>query len=380
MPLRFKKIGKSVVMKKRELFFLLLSLLTFRMRKRIFDRNKVKKVLVIALNRLGDAVVSIPAFRAIKESLPQSEVTVLSNSYVRDILDRVDFIDRIVAYEKRGTFLEKARLARKLAGHRFDLAVDLTCDYTFGNALVCFLSGARYRVGYGTSGRGFLFHKPVKHKKKPLHAVEEILDIVRSVGLDIASKSLRISASREAREAIKKFLEGQNIEHGDLLIGIHPGGYYPTQKWPAERFAQVGKALMEKFGAKIVLIGGPGEEKWIGQVKTVMKNNCSIFLNQPVKNLLALIQSCQLLLCNNSGPLHLAVALGTPTVSTMGPTLPEKWGPYEEGHIVLRKDLACMPCNDASCRLKTHDCLRLITAEEMLRAAEKLLSKFLKKG
>ena len=106
-----------------------------------------------------------------------------------------------------------------------------------------------------------------------------------------------------------------------------------------------------------------------------MKKTPVVFLNFPVRNLLALIQHCRLLVCNNSGPLHLATALGTPTVSLMGPTLPDRWWPRGEGHLVIRKDLPCMPCNEGFCRIKTLDCMNQITVEEVLDAVGKQVLK-----
>jgi heptosyltransferase-2 len=120
---------------------------------------------------------------------------------------------------------------------------------------------------------------------------------------------------------------------------------------------------------------GSGEEEIIDQIKTHMTHPSIVFLNQPLGDLLALFQSCHLLICNNSGPLHVATALGTPTVSTMGPTIPERWWPQGEDHLVLRKDLPCMPCNEGRCRLKTLDCMKLITVEDMIEAVETQISK-----
>lgn len=370
MQLRLKKIIKLALLKIREIFFRLISCFTLFMRKKTLDKNKINKILVITLNRVGDAIVSLPTFRAIKENLPHSQLTVFANSYVKDILDRINYIDNLVTYDKGLSFFQRARLVRKLSRNQYDLAVDLTCDYTVDGALLSYLSGATYRVGYNSYGRGFLFNRAVKNEKEPLHIVDELLNIIKSISLDTKDKILKISPSKEAKETIRKFLRERNVKDEDLLIGIHPGSNYPTQSWLKERFAEVADKVTEKYKARVVLIGGQKEKELIIRITKDMINRPLIFFNRPIRELLALIQLCHLLICNNSGPLHLATALRTPTVSTMGPTIPERWWPYGQGHVVIRRDLSCMPCNDATCKLKTFDCMRLITVEEVLEATE----------
>jgi len=364
---------KRTLLLLRKLLFQFISIFTFYLRTKILDKSKVENVVIFTQKRIGDTIVSIPAFRAIKESLPKSQITVFSISYIKEILERIDFIDNIVTYDKGLSFFQRAKLAKKLSSNRFDLAVDLTCDYTFEAALWAFLCKAKYRVGYNTYGRGFLFHKSVPHETGSIHITDEILDIAKSIHLDTKNKNVKISASKEAREALRQDLQKNDIKSEDILVGIHPGGYYPTQRWQPERFAELADQLIEKYHIKIILMGGPQELELNNSIKKNMQNKSITPLNQPVRNLLALIQSCNLLICNNSGQLHLATALGTPTVSFMGPTLPERWWPQGQDHVVIRKDLSCMPCNEGYCKLKTQDCMKLITVEEALEAVDKIL-------
>jgi heptosyltransferase-2 len=354
------------------------SMFTSPMRKKKFNKESTRSVFVVSMKRIGDAVLSIPTFRAIKECIPQSLVTVYAEPYIQDILERIPSIDAIVPYKKRSSFLKKARQVRKLTYNSFDLAVDLTCDYTLEGGLWTLLSGAKYRVGYDTRKRGFLFNQPIKHEPEGKHIIDEILAIVQSIGLETRDKSLSLTASKEAEETIHKFLREKGVKSGERLIGIHPGGYYITQRWLPERFAEVADKLIQKHKARIILMGGPKEEKLIAEIKTSMTQHPLTVINQPLGNLLALIQTCQLLICNNSGPLHMATAVGTPTVSTMGPTIPERWWPRGDEHQVIRKNLPCMPCNEGYCRLKTLDCMKSITVEDMLEAVERQISRIKK--
>jgi len=372
------KIFKRLYLALRSAKLSVFSVFTSPMRKKKFSKESTRSVFVVSLKRIGDAVLSIPAFRAIKESIPQSLVTVYADPYIQDILERIPDIDAIIPYKKKSSFLKKARQVRKLTYNSFDLAVDLTCDYTLEGALWTLLSGARYRVGYDTRKRGFLFNQPLKHESEGAHIIDEILAIVQSIGLETRDKSLSLTASRDAEETIKKLLRDKGAKSGEMLIGIHPGGYYITQRWLPERFAEVADRLIQKHKARIILMGGPKEEKLIEEIKAWMTQNPITVVDQPLGNLLALIQNCRLLICNNSGPLHMATAVGTPTVSTMGPTIPERWWPQGKGHQVIRKNLPCMPCNEGYCRLKTLDCMKSITVEDMLEAVERQISRIKK--
>lgn len=372
------RIFKRLCLALRSAKLSVFSVFTSPMRRKKFRKESARSIFVVSLKRIGDAVLSIPAFRAIKESIPQSLVTVYADPYIQDILERIPDIDAIIPSKKRSSFLKKARQVRKLTYNSFDLAVDLTCDYTLEGALWTLLSGARYRVGYDTRKRGFLFNRPLKHEPEGAHIIDEILAVVQSIGLDTRDKSLNLTASREAEDTIKKLLHDKGAKSGDMLIGIHPGGYYITQRWLPERFAEVADRLIQKHKARIILMGGPKEEMLIEEIKASMTQNPITVVNQPLGNLLALIQTFRLLICNNSGPLHMAAAVGTPTVSTMGPTIPERWWPRGDGHQVIRKNLPCMPCNEGYCRLKTLDCMRSITVEDMLEAVERQISKIKK--
>ena len=375
MRLKLKRFIKKMLLNFRAFLFHLLSLFTFFLRRQKLEKDKVKNVLVIAQKRIGDTVVSIPAFRAIRNGLSQSRIFVFAPSYIRDIMERIGEIDHIIEFDSGLSLFNKAKKIREFSGFPYELAIDLTCDYTLEGALLTFLSRAKYRVGYDTFGRGLLFNKSIPHKNRSIPMSEEILEITRSIGLDTKDKNLKITPSDLAQKEASQFLREQKVTEEELLIGIHPGGHYPTQRWLTDRFAELADRLIERYPVKVVLLGGPKELELIDLIKNHMEKTPIFYVNKPVRNLLALIQSCHLLLCNNSGPLHLATALETPTVSLMGPTQPERWWPQGEGHTVLRKNLSCMPCNEGVCERKTVECLKLITVDEVFEAVKNQLAK-----
>jgi len=363
-----RRLVKRLYLIFRAIIFSFFSLFTFPMRRKGFSEKSISNILIVGLNRIGDNIVSIPTFKAIKENLPQAKINVLANSLVKDILDEVSSIDKVVTYGKDTSFLQKIKLVNRLRENHFDLAIDLTCDYSFVGALWTYLSKAKYRLGYNIFGRGFLFNRPIKHSKQPIDVVDEILNIIKGISLGTEDKKPKILPSKEAEGAIEQFLQKKGVSDNHLLIGIHPGGYYPSQRWLPERFVEVADRIIEKYKAKIILIAGAKEERLIKEIEDKIVNKVIIFLGQPLKNLIALISRCNLLIGNNSGPLHIATALGISTVSVMGPTDPVRWWPKGDKNIVIRKDLPCSPCNRGIC--KEHKCMKLITVEEVTEAVE----------
>jgi len=161
----------------------------------------------------------------------------------------------------------------------------------------------------------------------------------------------------------RSYYTGCGIQDRDILIGIAPGGFYPSQRWPAEKFARLADQAIRRFGAKVLLAAGPHEQGLLRDIVAHMQEKPFVAAGLPLDQLAALISRMNVLVCNNSGPLHIAAGLGVPTVSTMGPTDPLLWQPQGEGQIVIRKQVPCSPCSRGSCR--THRCMEEITVEEM---------------
>jgi ADP-heptose:LPS heptosyltransferase len=162
-------------------------------------------------------------------------------------------------------------------------------------------------------------------------------------------------------------------------IAVHPGGHYPAQRWPVERFAVVAVALAAKRGGKVVIIGGPGEDELVRTLYRYGAEHAVIVPAVDVLTLAAVMSRCDLLLGNNSGPLHLAGAIGLPTVSVMGPTDPARFWPMGREQTVLRRaDVACSPCTRGSCG--PHDCLVGIGVSEVIEAAQELMDATLGAG
>lgn len=348
-------------------------------KKELFRKEKIRKILIIRIDRIGDIVLSTPAIRALKENFPQAHIAIMVNPYIKELIVENPYLNEIIVYDEKGRqqrFLSRISFIKNLRKKKFDLALDLLLSYKLKTALLAYLSGARYRVGFDIEGRGAFFNIKVAPDKKVKHLIEYTMDLVKAIGADTAEMDPEIFVSSEDNDYIRDYLN-RNIAGHNLVVGIHPGGYYPSQRWMVEGFAQLADELIRRYQAEVVITGGPAEEGLVLKIANLMKEK-AVFMNRiSLGKLMALISQCSLFICNNSGPLHIAVALKVPTVSTMGPTIPEMWWPRGDNHIVLRKDLPCSPCSLGEC--KTHECMKLITLEDILQAVQVQLRK-LKKG
>lgn len=358
LKVKIKKIYLSL--RRISLLFIVAPFLSKK--EKSFSLHQIKKILIIRIDRIGDLMLSTPALRAVRKKIPQADITLVLNPSIQDLAKVIPWIDKTVVYRNL------IQAARALKQEGFDLAIDLLMDYPLKSALLAFLSGARYRVGYNIQGRGGFFNIKVKPDSEEKHMIERTLDVVRAIGVDTVNRNPEIVVLDEEKKYIEHFLNQRKVSSKDLLVGIHPGGNYPSQCWQPERFAQLADEIIIEYGAEVIVIGGPGEEGLVRKVVNLMSEKAIEVIDIPLSRLAALIARCNLFVCNNSGPLHIATAVGTPTISTMGPTVSYLWWPQGKNHIVIRKDLPCSPCNRGVC--KSHQCMDLITVEDMKEAVK----------
>ncbi len=368
-----------------KIFFLLFKFfyLLYR-RKPPYPRKVLKeyrKILFVRLGPvgIGDVVLSTPALKALKASFPSSWLTVLLAPYTQDILSFSPFVDEVITFQPQG-ILSFLFLIKKLRSKGYELAIDPYMGYAFSPSFLTFFSGARVRVGFEVEGRGFLYTHPLKPSLSGKHMVEIILSLVEMVGGEAKDKSLEVHIPPSFYSQAKKFLKEKGIKSSHILVGIHPGVLKgeDSKQWNPLKFARLIEELNTLPQVKVLLLGGKQDENFCKVILSSLPHPPLVRVGDTsLGELMSLIGECHLFISNDSGPLHIAVALGIPTVSLMGPSIPERWRPWGEPgrHIVIRKDLPCSPCNLYYCKRGDHACMELITVEEVLEAAKFLLKK-----
>lgn len=332
------------------------------------------RILLSRMKFIGDVVLTTPLIRSVRTALPEAHIAYLGDRTAVALLENNPFLNEIIPYDfSRSDVLEQSRVVVLLRRRRFDIAIDL-----FGNprsALLMFLSGTPVRVGPDRRGRGRLYTIRVRNDDRPLNAIEFHNQYLRAAGIPPSSKRTELFLTVEERRRGKEELARALGLAGDRLaertvVGIHPGATWPAKKWFPERFAQLARELRARPGTDVVLTAGPKDEETITAVRAAVPEPLPVLHGLGLRRLAAAIAGCSAYVTNDAGPLHIAVAVGTPTIGLFGPGEENIWFPYppQEGHQALRKDVPCHPCHLNVCnRTGTGfmKCMELLSVEEV---------------
>lgn len=310
---------------------------------------------------------AVPAIRALRRHFPKAEIVLLGRAGVCDLLAPVDGVDGLVRIEEPGL---QGRLAKAwgLRCRAFGLGVIL--PESFGSALEVWLTGARARVGRSAQGRGPLLTHPVPYgaPARTRHVTEEFLEIVGALGAPGVDPIPRLAVSREAAEAAGRLLP--NGGRG-VRLGVVPGAAFgPAKRWPPERFADLARRFE---GAEIVLFGSAEDRSLVEEIAGVVPSRAVILAGRTSPPVLAgCLAKCSLVVGNDTGPIHLAAAVGTPVVAIFGSTNPAWTGPRGELHRTVQIPVECAPCYLRNCD-RGYACLRGISTEDVWRACQDLM-------
>ncbi len=338
--------------------------------------QQYRNILVRAPNWIGDAVMAIPALSALRARFPKARISLLSKPPVAALFEHHPDLDRVLVYERPGIHAGVGglwRLIQSLRKARFDLA--LLLQNAFEAALIAAAAGIPTRIGYATDGRRFLLTdplpKPDLHQRMQYLALLNFCAGVQPGRLQDGIPSLVVTDS-ERREA-RHLLESEGVTVRDRLVGIHPGAAYgPAKRWAPTRFAALADALAETLRVKPVLFGSAGEIPIVEEIRRAMKFPAVTLAGKStVRQMMAAFTHCQLLVTNDSGPMHVAAALRVPVVAIFGPTNPATTSPVGANavHIVYRK-VDCAPCTYRVCPID-HRCMEGISVEEVLEVIKR---------
>jgi heptosyltransferase II len=335
-----------------------------------------KKILIVNVNWLGDVIFSTPFINAIRQAYPDSYIACLLHPRCTDILKGNPHIDEIIIYDEEGGhrgILGKLALIRRLRKIRFDSAFILHRSFT--KALITALAGIKMRVGYPTKNRSILLTKSVDLPEVDVHKVEYFLNIARAFGIETRDNSYEFFIQDIDRDSVREFLRKNGITDKDVLVVLCPGGNWDPKRWPKENFAELGDMLAEHLGARIVISGAKKDLTLAQDIKKLMKAPSVISCGATtLKELGALLERANLVVANDTGPMHLAVAMRTNVIALFGPTSPRLTGPYGKGNYrVIWKNEECeAPCYDITCA--DNRCMKLITVEDVFKAAKDMLA------
>ncbi len=360
-----KSIVKAIYLNARGFALKTLSILFFQ--RKIFPAlRNIGSILFIRVDRVGDMVLSTPAFKAIKAALPEVHLTVMASPANAPVLKNNPDVDEVIVYDRSAGLPGKKKFISGLRSRRFDLAIDPYTDYELKTAWLAGMSGAVHRIGHSAFGREIFFNCPPPKIEGGKHFVDGALNMLKHAGISSENRDPVIYLGADEQVWADQWLR-ENGFQSKKIVAVHPGAYYKTQRWLPEYYAGLIDLIRRKTTLEVVLLGGPPDVIVIEDILAGLKPPVCVSVQKDIRKFFAILAQCRLLVCNNSGPLHCAVALGIPTISFMGPTVKEQWMPVGDIHRVLREDdLPCIGCNLGYCRIGTHDCMRLIRPEKVI--------------
>jgi heptosyltransferase II len=340
------------------------------------------KIVIRATNWVGDAIMALPALRAVRRRFPEAEIAIVARPYVADIYRDQQICDQLIHYDPRGThagLFGNGRLAAELRALKFDVA--LLLQNAFDAAWLAWRAGIPERIGYARDGRSFLLTKAVQVPRRgeiPAHEKFYYLELVRRAGwLDSAPDEALISLTvpEEKRRSAEEFLSQSGVRRGVLRIAIGAGASYGSAKcWPPGRFAELANRLRSQSDADVVLFGTAAEAAVSNAIAAEMRRPpIDLTGKTAIADLPALLSQCHLFIGNDSGAMHVAAAVGLPVVAVFGPTDPDGTAPVTPRCSIVQQRPYCSPCFLRRCPTD-HRCMKDVTAEMMETAAKSWLS------
>lgn len=361
--------------------------------------SSIKKILIVNPFGIGDVIFSAPLLEALSKIFPAASIGYICNKRAYEVIKSDPHVDKVFIYEKDdfrtlwsfsrgGFFLKLWQFLKKIRSEHFDVAIDLSLNYQ--SSLCLMMIGLPKRIGFNYRKRGkFLTSKIDIDGFSNKHVVEYYLETLKLLGVDPTKYANRPKVYVTETDKIwaQQFLSNYDVSNDDLLIGVMPGcgaswgldaGY---RRWHVDGFAKVCDSLVERYNAKIILLGDAKEAELGASIQKKMTYKPIVACGKTtIGDFLGLIKRCNLIVTNDGGPLHMAVGVGTKTVSIFGPVDEKIYGPYpidDDNVVVAKHDLACRPCYKKfkynMC--KERHCLDRISPQDVLYAVERVLSK-----
>ncbi|MFI5251752.1 MAG: glycosyltransferase family 9 protein [Bacteroidota bacterium] len=340
----------------------------------------INRILISRMKFIGDIVLTTPVIHAVRDRYPDAFIAFLGEYEGAALLENNPHLNEILKYDfSRPDIIEQTRMAFALRKRKFDVFIDL-----FSNprtALLAYLSGANIRIGKDAPGRGNLYTHRIGDDGKKKTAIEFHYRYVEPI--DVSQKYRKTElylTDAEIREA-KIFLQWQNIDLKKPVIGLHPGATWPAKMWQKESFVELIDLINAKLHCQVVITQGPKEAGLAAEISKAAVGNVVVLNPLPLRQLAAVIRQFNVYVANDSGPMHISVAVGTKTIGIFGPGEDDIWFPYtppyyeaEAGHIALRKDVPCHPCHLDFCNrsgAEFMECMKLLSVKEVFEEVEK---------
>jgi heptosyltransferase I len=332
-----------------------------------------KRILIIKPSAIGDIVHALPAVARIRRKWPQAHISWLAATAYASLLENHPMIDEVIHFRRyrwgKRWYIpevqwELANFFKDLRRRQFDLAIDF--QGLFRSAVVALATGAPRRVGFASAreGAAFFYTHRVECSPAEEHAVDRNLKLAASVGCSDGPIEFPLAVDEADRRFVAR-LVGPGVRFALFL----PGTNWQTKRWPVEHYADLPEPLRKEFGLQTVVAGSARD----AELSRLIPSNFDLTGKTNLRQTVALLERAELVVANDSGPMHLAAALGKPLVTLFGPTSARRTGPYGRMDSVIRLDLPCSPCYSRQCIHQS--CLRWLETGSVLNSIKKQLDR-----
>lgn len=345
-------------------------------------------LLIVKLSAVGDVIHTLPSLAALRRLYPEAHITWLVEEGASDLIAGHPYLDRVLI-SKRKTWLKDLRRGRgvsrtlkevktfleDLRDRPYDIVIDF--HGLLKSAFLVFLSRGKRKLGYDSLQEmsGWFYNEKIFEDMQK-HAILRYLDFVAHLGANPENPEFVIPVSEENRARVDRLLGRHGIGPDDSFVAVNPVAYWDTKLWETEKFRELCRRMGEDLGTPVVLTGSRAD----GMLREISEGRpeaVNLAGETTLRDLAEIYGRARLVVTTDSGPMHLAAAMGTPAVALFGPTDPKRTGPFGENHVVIRKDLPCSPCLLKKCERKA--CMKEITVTEVLEAVRDLWDRRKKK-
>lgn len=331
-------------------------------------REEIKKILCIKPRGIGDIILSTIVLENLKSAFPHSEFHYLTEEFAKRSVEYNPFVSKILTFNKKDFVLS---IIRKVRNEKYDLVFDFWSNPK--TAQVTFFSGAKYRVGYEKRGRKYAYNFIGKAGTLGEHAAEDNLVLLNALNIPIISKRIIYQTTKAEKTFAENYLNDNFPQRKELLVGIIPSGGWESKRCDPIKWIEICNHIQKKYQIQFIILWGPGDEK---DARIISDGLNPVPITGPESSfgeLSALIEKCDLVIANDSGPMHVSAALGKTTLGIFGPTDPLAHRPYSENSsYVIHSELHCIKCTNLVCPYK-HECMLELPIEKVMKEVEKLM-------
>jgi heptosyltransferase-2 len=341
-------------------------------------KKDYKKILVCRTDRMGDVILSTPVLSALRRSFPEAHIAMLVRPYTKELVEGNPNINELIIYDQvneHAGYKGIALLAKQIREKKFDLAIVLYPSWAI--AWLLWLAGIPVRIGSGYRPYFFLFNRHVwVHRSRiEKHEVEYNLDWLKPLGIENTRRDLFLGLTESDNKFASEFFKEHKLAADDVVVAIHPGSSGSALNWPLENYGKLADLLIDRLDYRVIITGSKAEQDDLGRLAVSMSRT-PIILDRPatIRELAALIKACRVFVSASTGPMHLAAAVKTPTVSIFCPIFvcsEKRWGPWGNKSIIIRPaGFDCKKCPKLKC--PDYNCMNKISPEEVFEAVKKL--------